>query len=189
MPKQLRARYDWAASSTMRTNALTKHPWEYYWSVSQNCILHRGNCCNTQLWSALLSNTPTFLMAKTHRILFTIRDMKSCPTADSYIDIFKNIHWVSAPKLTRTFLHCILWKIWLWTAISACRKSTCMSGRTIFLCGAERRSCSGSVQWLSSAPTSWLRSTVVFFVQFSCVQRSKIKAIHQPNETLERPLH
>lgn len=105
--------------------------------------------------------------------------MKPCPTADSYIEIFKTIHWISAPALTLTFLCCILWKIWLWTEITACRKSTCIRGRTIFLCGAERRSCSASVQRLSSAPTSWLCSTVVFLFSFSCIQRSQIKAFHR----------
>lgn len=114
----------------------------------------------------------------TARVLLTIRDMKSCPKADIYIEIFINIYWISAPNLTLAFLCCILWKIWLWTAITASRKSTCRSGRTIFLCGAERRACSGCVQWLFSAPTSWLCSTVVFFFKFSCIQHLKIKAFH-----------
>lgn len=38
------------------------------------------------------------------------------------------IHWTPAPNLTRAFLCCILWKIWLWTVMAICRKPTCRSG-------------------------------------------------------------
>lgn len=95
--------------------------------TAPHCIPPSQNCCKTPAlirspeWHAHISNGKN-----TPSVPFIILELKPCPTTDSYIEISKSILRISAPSLTRTFLCCIRWKIWLWSEMTACRKSTCI---------------------------------------------------------------
>lgn len=102
----------------------------------------------TSFWSLLpiitISSWPSMQKHKS-----SVLNIKACTAADTHIETLSGIHWTPALILTLTFLTWILWKIWLWTVITICRKPTYRSGRTILQGEAEGGGgYSGSVQWL-----------------------------------------
>lgn len=139
--------------------------------VHLHCILQTYSCVRVtfglhcslfHFWlSGVMNGSANSCWPGMRKRISSVLDIKACTAADTHIETLSGIHCTPALNLTPKFLSCILWKVWLWAALTVCRKPTCRTGRTILQGEAKRRGCGGSIQWLSFALTSWLSSTVV----------------------------